>query len=535
MLQNMLAAAETGQPLWLPELRAVFAASEDARPVMLRLSAGQTARDFALRLPRWETAEERDFLCRYLCATIYNLLSTYSGEEIRYFYEEKDEKLRALFDDLPARFNQPGGFGKVVNIAKRLYGGLSFASSPLADYAPLPPTPPTPAPDLAEKLRAVSRASERKNGLGVDIGGTDIKLAASIGGRLLCTVEYDWNPAASPTAEGIVEPVLSLICRMRDRMAAEGARLDAVGVSFPDIVIADRIVGGETPKTKGMRENSALDYETEFAKLRELKTAILSLCPPGTSVRLTNDGHMAAFTAAMELAAGDAPDAVRGGVLAHSLGTDLGTGWLLADGSIPPIPLEMYDLLLDLGSFPAAAFPPEDLRSTRNENSGMPGARRYLGQAAAYRLAWELDPGLLDGFTQTTGALLSIPTAPHDLRKPCLEHLMREAAAGNPAAEEVFRRIGRHLAAVAQEMTWLLGETPPVRFLFGRFVKSRRCFELLREGFGAADSGIALETADEELANTPLMKALAAREDVTVAQFGQAVGAIYFAIMEEGT
>ena len=80
------------------------------------------------------------------------------------------------------------------------------------------------------------------------------------------------------------------------------------------------------------------------------------------------------------------------GVIAHSLGTDLGTGWLLPDGTIPPIPLEMYDLLLDLGSFPAAALPTEDLRSTRNENSGMAGLRRYLGQAAAYRLAWELEP-----------------------------------------------------------------------------------------------------------------------------------------------
>ena len=40
-----------------------------------------------------------------------------------------------------------------------------------------------------------------------------------------------------------------------------------------------------------------------------------------------------------------------------------------------------------------------------------------------------------------------------------------------------------------------------------------------------------LEAADEDLACTPLMRDLAG-QDVTVAQFGQAVGAMYFAAME---
>ena len=40
-----------------------------------------------------------------------------------------------------------------------------------------------------------------------------------------------------------------------------------------------------------------------------------------------------------------------------------------------------------------------------------------------------------------------------------------------------------------------------------------------------------LEAADEELSVTPLMQALAAK-GVTVAQFGQAIGAMYYAAME---
>jgi hypothetical protein len=280
-----------------------------------------------------------------------------------------------------------------------------------------------------------------------------------------------------------------------------------------------------------MRENRSRDYEHEFARLTDLKNLILPLCAPGAKVRLTNDGNMAAFTAAVELAAGGEEDRIRNGVIAHSLGTDLGTGWLQADGTIPSFPLELYDLLLDLGDYPSAALPPEDLRSTRNENSGMNGVRRYLGQAAAYRLAWKLDPGLLDGFTARSGKDLVVPTEPADLRKPCLERLMDLAAHGDPKAEQVFREIGKNLSVVMREMNWLFGATPPMRILFGRFVKSRRCFELLCEGFKKGGTGIALIAADEDLANTNLMKQLSLMPQITVAQFAQAVGSIYYSMI----
>ena len=107
---------------------------------------------------------------------------------------------------------------------------------------------------------------------------------------------------------------------------------------------------------------------------------------------------------------------------------------------------------------------------------------------------------------------------------------MAKAEEGSAAAEEIFRRIGRSLAMVSREMDWLYGETPPRRFLFGRFVKSRRCFGLLREGFEQSCAGVGLLAADEELANSGLMRQLAARPELSVAQFGQAVGAVFFAL-----
>ena len=169
---------------------------------------------------------------------------------------------------------------------------------------------------------------------GIDVGGTDIKLALALDGRLLAVKEYDWNPAESPRAEGIISPILLLARLMQARLSAEplpedsperqlldraleknashdlmeeaatactaGAQslFSGIGLSFPDVVIQNRILGGETPKTRGMRENRELDYEEEFTRLGCLATELKRLCLPAGRVEIVNDGPMAAFSAA---------------------------------------------------------------------------------------------------------------------------------------------------------------------------------------------------------------------------------------------
>ena len=574
MLSDLLRQAREDRPLWLPQLRAAFLEDETARPLTLRLTEHDgTQRDFPCALPLWTSAEEQQFAAEYLYACVYNILAVYSGRELRLYFDISDGELCALYDTLDTVFQlgetKRRGYGKPVSIASRIaasYGGeaFHFVRSDLSEYAPLPAheSAAVTAP-LDEMLRGVCKKASGLAVCGIDVGGTDIKLAVSDGDRLICTKEYDWNPAAYKTAEEIIDPILWLTRLMRVCLAAgdplpedlrEALKKDAppdliresvetaearlgdavnvlegVGLSFPDIVIGDRILGGETPKTDGMRRNTALDYETEFQKLSGLKDALLGLCRPGGTVRITNDGNMAAFTAAAELAH-SADTALSDGVIAHSLGTDLGTGWLTAEGTIPALPLELYDLVLDLGSFRSRAYPPADLRSTRNENSGLPGARRYMGQAAAYRLAYRKKPSLLDGFTAQEGELLTVRMQPQDLRKPCLEHLMRCAEEGDAEAAAVFRDIGENLSVVACEMDYLLHPAAKERFLFGRFIKRPGVFALLDEGFHRGIDGVRLIPSDENLANTPLMRSLAQLADVTVAQFGQAIGAIYFAL-----
>ena len=565
MLTQWLEMARRGEPVWLSDVREGSRALPGSVSVIMQITlCAGGKRDFELSIPRWADGEQRQFVLDYVTACVFNALSALGGRETAFYLDLRETEAAALLGELDGVFqvheSRRGGCGKVINIADRLCrafsgGRFAFAVRDSEKFVPALKKAERKN-DLLPRLRSAVGRTARGVCCGIDIGGTDIKAAVARDGKLLCVKEYDWNPAASPTAEGIIGPIELLVRLMaccaagpvtpelaraleKDASDEEMARavegretapLDVLGVSFPDIVIRDRIVGGETPKMKGMRDNPDVDFEEGFAKLRELKQILLPYCREGAAVHMTNDGHIAAYTAAAELAFSGAEPDFSGGVIAHALGTDFGVGYLNSDGTIPEMPVELYDFLLDLGSWPQRRLPPEDLRSTRNENSGMPGARRYLGQAAAFRLAYGEDPALLSGFTEE--GVLSIRQQPEDLRKPCLAYLMEQAQAGNERARAVFEQIGRNLGQISREMLWLMAPETPVRYLFGRFVKHPACFALLRSGCAQVLPEIQLEAADEDLACTPLMRGLA-DHGVTVAQFGQAVGAMYYAAMPE--
>ena len=576
LIDKYIGLSRQGEAVWISEVREAFASEPGTKALKLRLSClDGTQRNYACPVPDWETEEQRSFLLRYLRARVFNVLSCYSGRALYLGLDMEDGELRALAEDCLAAFYREPGLKKALNIAGRLCRSLGLPAFEMGleglDNHGASPAPETgPGEGLETKLRRAVESCRRGAFCGIDVGGTDIKLALALDGRLLAVKEYDWNPAASPVAEGLIRPILLLAELMQARLWAEYLPKDGperqlleralekeaghelmesavkacsraelpmfsgIGLSFPDVVINNRILGGETPKTKGMRENRELDYEKEFTKLSCLGAELRKLCLPGGRVEIVNDGPMAAFSAAAELAWDAKARLGQGGIVAHSLGTDLGTGWIKGNGEIPDIPLELYDLLVDLGSEGWRTYPAEDLRSVKNENSGLPGLRRYLGQAAAYRMAWQLKPELLEGFTEEKDGVLGISMRPRDLRKPCLESLMRSAAKGDEAALEVFRRIGRNLAQMTREVEYLLDTGARSRYLFGRFIKEPVCFQFIREGFCQLLPDMELCPADDGLALTPLMEQLAGRRDVTVAQFAQAVSAIYFSAFDRG-
>ena len=583
-VRQFLETAKADDPVYISDVRDAFQ-RDGVRSFRLyaTLYDGSTRR-FSLKLPACSDPEETAFVEEYLNATIYNILSALGAREIGVSFDSNDAFLTSYAAKLDEIFQvnvsiaSRTGYGKCLNVNQRVLASLCgsdvhfrFTIVP-ADSVD---TCISDAPETGETsvFAALPVRAEHGRFMGMDIGGTDIKLTASLDGHLCAFKEYDWNPAAFTRAEQLTGPLVMLTRLMRaavsmseaglseelplaafDRAAADteveaainameallGERLrnlDGIGLCFPDVVIRNRIVGGETPKTQGMRGNAELDYETEFRKLSNLNELLAGYVRPGGVVMNTNDGPMAAFTTAVEEAADGRK--LSEGFFAHSLGTDLGTGWILPNGTIPEIPLEVYNFIIDLGSFTQRTFDPRDVRSTRNFGTGLPGSlQKYGGQFGVFRLAAkhlpDADPALLQraidtGLFRREGESLTVPTAPEDMRKPCLEFFMQAAAdAGSPAAE-LFRAVGEAIGVTWRETQYILQPACCARTLFGRLVKTKACFDEICEGAHRIVPDLYLEAADKTLAVTPLMKQLAQHPVYTIAQFAQAVGAVYYA------
>ena len=581
MLKTFLNDAARGRNIYITDVRDAFQ-SRGTRPFHLHAALYDgSVRTFPLLLPETERQEEAQFVSEYVHASIYNLLSALGGVRLDVYLDRTDRAALALAEGLDRTFQLSltkaarTSYGRCLNVNERVLAALfhgektfsfgvhSIDEEPAAEH----PSPAAGKP-VFSGLPALTAGRML---LGIDVGGTDVKLAVSVDGRLELCKEFDWLPSACARAEELTGPLLLLARLLRaagslcmagregevdraalDRRAslsemergaaamerAAGADLrpfDAIGLSFPDVVIQNRIVGGETPKTQGMRGNSALDYEEQFARITALNEA-LSAFTAGGPVLCVNDGPMAAFTAAVEQGAAGAE--LSRGFFAHSLGTDLGTGWVRPDGSIPNIPLEVYNFIIDLGSRPQRVYPPEDARSVRSTNTGLPGAlQKYGGQAAIFRLAAERLPQQAPGLWQEAldrglfrweGETLTVPAAPVDMRKDCLEFFMERAAAGQSDCQEFFRQVGEYLAVTWRETDYVLRPEAKDRTLFGRLVKHPACFRLLCQGAARREPDLRLTAADGGLANTDLMKQLDACPGRTVAQFAQAVGAIYY-------
>lgn len=584
MLEKFLKQAREDQPVYITDVRNEFQ-KEGTRPFHLHVTLYDgDVRSFPLSLPLTENGEEEAFVASYVHAMIYNILSSLGAVKIEIYLDPGDEKTKKLADGLDEVFqtslkkSERSGYGKSLNVNERVLAVLlkgkyqfGFEQKDIAEEMPISTEKRETQGEPV--FASLPKMAEDKMLLGVDIGGTDIKLTASVDGELAVYKEFDWFPMAFETAEQFLEPVLMIIRLMRgasslyaagkndeidrkalhkdasfeemkqgaeamEKAAGMGLRnFDAIGLSFPDVVIQNLIVGGETAKTRGMRENKNLDYEDQFAKISMLSEYMKEYVTKDGAIMNTNDGPMAAFTAAVEQAA--AGEDVSKGFFAHTLGTELGTGWVLPNGSIPEIPLEVYNFIIDLGSFEQKKYDSGDVRSINNVNTGLAGTlQKYTCQSGVFRLAAKYLPkedpevyqeALDQGLFMQKGEDLVVPTESKDMRKPCLEFFMKKAGEPeHPVCADIFRQVGEYLAVTWEETDYILKPEAKERSLFGRLVKSPVCFRLMCEGAKGRVPELKQYAADGGLANTALMKQLDAHPDYTVAQFAQAVGAIYF-------
>jgi hypothetical protein len=568
-------------------------------------SEGQ--KTWELKLPRLEACDQKEkgFVRDYLYAEVYNILSSIGARAMTLYAAGATPGTVALVETLNEAFcvdmsrDRRRGYGRSINVLDRMMAAVRPGEKPFRFYVDASSRPPEIAREARARgdglalFRRCTSGLEGEAFCGIDVGGTDIKAVLVDDGTIVDCKEYDWFPAAFLRSRQLVEPLcliarllradlavhrapeserrtswLGRIAQAMDKGASdeaiqsvlagleaelrgsgcldESSLFDGIGLCFPDVVVENKIVGGEVYKTRGIRNNPAIDYEADFAELTDLDERLRSWTKRGGRVRIINDGPMASFTAAVEIAASSEAEKVAEGVFAHTLGTELGTGWVTESGAIPDIPLEVYNFIVDLGSWPERAYESDDARSVNNFNTGLPGTlQKYCSQSGAFRLAMKYFPSERpDLFRELQekgyiaqralgsggGSGWYVPTEPLDQRKAFLEHLMalpdRE---GDETNFKIWREIGESLAVTLVETRRILDPGTDERFLFGRMVKSRTCFELMAEGALRVDPEGRFAVAGTGLANTPLMRQLESRPGVTVAQFAQAVGAIYFA------
>ncbi len=590
IIDEFVSRAKSGEPVYISEVDKEFAelsAKTEIYCVLDLIDAG-VHKDFVLSIPTG--CETDEFVQNYLYAKIYNILSTLGGRRMRLYYDMGNKALCELLEHLDELFGIDETrkarvkYARATNVTDRmlenLYGlKFSFTYHDIDEKPEQLPEAAGAEPELSY-IRTVEGV---KGALcGIDVGGTDIKLALALDDKILCFKEYDWFPAGFPLMEMLITPIVTLVKLLRlklttmvlgveddyqqllakamtnsaslaeiEECVAVGEQLykdrillfDGIGMCFPDIVIRNKVVGGEVLKERGVRENSEVDYEEEFKKLSNLDERLQPHCKPGGVVKMTNDGPMASYTAAVEMALEQGEEAVKKGIFAHTLGTELGTGWVDERGLIPEIPLEAYNYVIDLGSYDQLEYEPDDLRSINNFSTKIAGTvQKYASQSGVFRLAvkyfkesrQDLYAELVEkGFIVEKNGGLYVPIEPVDLRKPFLEHVMslpdREQC---PVCERIFKEIGQHLAVTWQETENILEPVAKERYLFGRLVKKKRCFELMQQGAAELIPGLKFVAADENMANSPFMRQLSESTEYTVAQFAQAVGALYFAMSE---
>ena len=603
MIQEMLSDAWAGKPVYITTVHEAFArlgGSESERIVCVVDLLDQEGRKaYELRIPVLEnrSADELAFISEYLNAEIYNTLSSIGGRCLTVFIDTENPALAKLAAGLDSAFcigrprKSRTGYGRAVNVIDRMISAVrpgepSFRF--LTDDVSRLPVLQDGGRQRVNTMAFFRACTEELSGkafAGIDVGGTDIKAVLVVDGRIVDYKEYDWFPANFTRSVQLIDPIcliarvlqarlaihrlpddsqeayLPAIARAMDKDASDETmekmlrelaksglstdeRLTAIGLCFPDVVVKNKIVGGEVYKTRGIRNNPDIDYDTDFSQLTHLDDRLRASVVPGGAVRIINDGPMASFTAAVEMAFSGDAHRVADGVFAHTLGTELGTGWITESGTIPDIPLEVYNFVIDLGSWPERVYESDDLRSVNNFNTGLPGTlQKYCSQSGVFRLALKYFPaerpdlfaelkakGYVVSRANGEGQGYYVPTEPIDQRKAFLEHMMmlpdREKDETN---FRIWREIGEALAVTLLESKRILDPGTDERFLFGRLVKNQTCFDLMLEGGRRIKKDISLVVAGTGMANTPLMKQLEYNPHFTVAQFAQAIGAVYYA------
>lgn len=525
----------------------------------------------------------------YLLAMMDNMLVTFGGVCLDICFDTNDAVLYGIVERAIARFdldapnNYRTGYGVYINYINRMNRFLGFSnfSMRIRDigtfirpeggklYKIFCPE------NMEEQLTLLRRSATELTGkciCSLDVGGNSIKGAVVIDGEIAVLKEYQWYPTAFRFADEMNAPILLMLrflnaytnCLRRGacvtgyvdvlqpaaayealKKAVEalecaedsGRCFDAVVIGFPDIVVNNKVAGGESYKQLGLRNNPETDYETEFLKTSALDTFAKDYVKEDGLVVVLNDGNAASFIISVEQAF--LPESIidDNGMFAHTIGTEMGTGFISRAGTIQNIPLEGYQHVIDLGNLSYAQYEAGDVRSTQNLNTAIPGTvQKYISQLGLFRMAvtklYTDNRPLFDALVER-GLLaysegeqtLRVPMHPVDKRSELTKHLIGLLQEGNEQVAYAFRTMGKAMGVLIDQGRLTFPEITLTRLLSGGLVACDAAYDLIREGLHAHNPAYEVLRLDENTVASPLLKKMTPQQR----NFNVAIGSAYIA------
>ncbi len=580
------------KPLFLSDLQKQIAELPKEQRQEIRILTWVNEKDeyraLPFELPETELLEkERDLYRRYLLSMMNNMLVSFGGAKLE-IYRKKSQVLDEIIGEAVKEFNVESvrndrkGYGVYLNYINRMniFLGIGKFSIEVKDLEAWP--------DLSQHQEyRVYRPGEEKKELellrrsatelegtcicSLDIGGNSIKGAVVKDGKVFVLKEHRWYPTGCKTAAEMNSPMILMarfmslctgllekegsldkvadvmpetttyeeLLAATERLEAEGivteGRFDSIVAGFPDIIVYNKIAGGESFKHLGMKNNPEIDYEIEFFLTADLDQMLTPYGREGAAIIVINDGNAASYITSVEQAFASQNLIDENGMFACTVGTEMGTGFVSRGGTIQHIPMEGFQHIIDLGSEEYQKYPAFDIRSILSTNTGVSGVvQKYISQMALFRMVitelWEtkdplfqelLDKGLIT-FDEEKDAMHTV-VEPKDLRGVLTRMLVGQLANEHPAVVKTYKMMGKAMGILIDQDRLIYPEITTTRLLSGGIIADNRAFYLMREGLKEYNAEYEVMRMDEDTMYSPLLKSMKPEER----SFNVAIGSAY--------
>ena len=493
----------------------------------------------------------------YLLARLFNILAVTGPASIELYAPNELQEM--LLKVREALFDENKDYKVISGMVEKIY------EKPLEIYI----NDISEAPeDIMTKTKSAKSGNEKQNetaeylkrigniegvAVGIDIGGTDVKLAVMDKTQApILLKEHTWDTppkefedgekfqeviedllmfslakvsldkSNAPSLKGLKERAKKAMDKeynIKDLKELTGdikkagitiSKPSSIGISFPDVVVNNEIVGGMTSKTEGMRNSRSPDvYWKDFnenvkplaAKISKSMAEKFNL-KKAIPTAITNDGNVGSLWAAVL--------SKEGNVMNFASGTSLGGGLVDSKGQIAKRVFELGYLITFIGE-------EKDLSVFKHNGYDIHGVgQQLLSQDAVFNIA--LEKGIIKRLPKDKG------------KAEALEEIQENTEA---RAREVFDSIGENLALVTATVHYgavkdLMGQV----ILFGRVVKGDkgkivldRARKNLKEKF-VRIGDVKLSRASEMVLKD-IQKNSKANMDKGMDSFAQAIGAVY--------